>query len=361
MNVLFTGPYRQSDNWGKVSREFLKLLYSQKDLNVISRPVYYNVNGSLKDIGELEECEYKKLEEEKDILIQFGLPITFVSNSSFKKNIGITMLDSKVKNIGWSKYINLLDEIIVFSEQEKTLLEDSGVDIKITVLDFMPFSFDNNISENIKIESTGKFMFYTDAKASDSSGIEQTLTSFLSTFTSIDNVGLLIFTNKQEHEYIENAVKTTKAKLGIFEDERNYPSLNIVPDKSQEILNYAHNTLDCYISIANNSTLNTQVMQAFMFVTPSIILDTCGNIFDGDYPLFAKSQETICATNNRTYPNMNCGIDTWREASELSLSKLMRDVYNDNNVVKLSKEIIESFNLNFKTKISSGVKKAICL
>ena len=105
MNVFFVGPYRQSDNWGKVSRSFLRLLHSQENVDVVSRPIFYNINSTVKDIGVLESGEHKKLSE-RDILIQFGLPITFVYDGTFKKNIAVTMVESKVENIGWTTSLN---------------------------------------------------------------------------------------------------------------------------------------------------------------------------------------------------------------------------------------------------------------
>ena len=362
MNVFFVGPYRQSDNWGKVSRSFLRLLHSQENVDVVSRPIFYNINSTVKDIGVLESGEHKKLSE-RDILIQFGLPITFVYDGTFKKNIAVTMVESKVENIGWTTSLNQMDQIIVFSETEKRLLEESGITTEITALEVAPFAFDNSMSEEIKIESNNRTIFYTDARPSDSSGLEQTITSYLNTFTSGDNVGLIVFSNQNEQEAVQKVIEDTKQKLSIFSDDRNYPSISIVPNKNQDILNYAHNNLSFYISIANNSVIGNEVMQAFMFNRPVILLDTYGKVLDGDseYPLVVKSNEVVCKTTSRSYPSMNYGKDTWNQACEVSLSKIMLDVYNKDNIVQLSKELIGKFNMNFDNKTSTGVGKAICL
>ena len=63
--VLYIGPYRQNDEWGKTSRAFLQLLLHTVK-NVVARPLYYSNN--IVELGD-NKAEHSYVKE-KDMTLQ---------------------------------------------------------------------------------------------------------------------------------------------------------------------------------------------------------------------------------------------------------------------------------------------------
>ena len=64
-NVLYIGPYRQLDEWGMNSRAFAKMLSQQEGVNLVLRPVWFNQDSHMVDIGDLSKYENKQIVGEK--------------------------------------------------------------------------------------------------------------------------------------------------------------------------------------------------------------------------------------------------------------------------------------------------------
>ena len=80
MNILFIGPYRQDDEWGRKSRSLLKTLH-RPDHKVTSRPLFLSTSPSYNAYAEPAEFVTCK---EYDVLIQFSLQplVTYAGNFS---------------------------------------------------------------------------------------------------------------------------------------------------------------------------------------------------------------------------------------------------------------------------------------
>lgn len=159
MNVFYVGPYRQRDSWGDISRSYIKFLSKHTDLAI--RPVYYNSSNESCNIDEeLQQLESKKIED-KDIIIQHGLPYNLIYDGSFNKNIAITSVSCCIGNTSWVANLNLFDKIIVFSEVEEKMLIESGVTTEIYAYGFPPIDEEDVEITNLPIVSNGKTIFYT--------------------------------------------------------------------------------------------------------------------------------------------------------------------------------------------------------
>ena len=69
MNILFVGPYRQEDEWGRKSRAILQAL-QKTDHSVTARPLFLTENLVYNEY--MEKAEFVT-NDEYDILIQFTL------------------------------------------------------------------------------------------------------------------------------------------------------------------------------------------------------------------------------------------------------------------------------------------------
>ena len=82
MNILFIGPYRQSDAWGKTSKGFVKTLLSIEDFSVTARPIFMSDQHSGPVDADTLRCESNK-KDSYDVLIQHMLPSFMVYDSRF--------------------------------------------------------------------------------------------------------------------------------------------------------------------------------------------------------------------------------------------------------------------------------------
>ena len=69
MNILFIGPYRQNDEWGRKSLAVLKGIQNT-DHTVTSRPIYLSTSANYNNYMERSETI---IADHYDILIQFVL------------------------------------------------------------------------------------------------------------------------------------------------------------------------------------------------------------------------------------------------------------------------------------------------
>lgn len=359
MNVLFIGPYRQQDYWGKISRSFINLL-SKEDIKLVTRPLYYNIANKAEDIGNIEQYEFNSIDS-KDIIIQFGLPMSLNYSGEFKKNIAATMTSSMIKNIGWTYQLNLFEDVLVFSEQEKEILKSSGVKSNIKNLITPPIEFDNTM-QKIPIDLRNKFVFYSDADINTTSGLKQTLVSYLSEFNISNNVCLVLFCDQQNSEEYTKYTELVKKELDIFHDYRNYAEVIIIGTKDQGAINYAHDNFDCYINVGFNMNMNMQIFQAFNFMRPCLLLDSCRGFLKSEYPCSVDSIEETCVSpEQRPVPHLNSGENFWKIPSTKSMKQLMRKISESKNIIDTSKQMICDFNHNHKSELEKGIKEILCL
>jgi hypothetical protein len=342
MSVLLIAPYRQTDAWGNKSLQFAKLIEEQyRDKDLCIRPFYYNLANLRNDIGDLEKYEYNKVTS-KDVLIQFALPMNLSYNGDFDKNIAVTMVDSNVKDLGWDVTLNLFDEIYVFSENEKVLLQDSSVTSKIAVINLAEENSDGYQDLGINLQYyKNSTCFYTDASPSESSGLRETVAAFLSNYHASADVSMFVFCEDHEKNQVKQAIDEVKEKLGIYSDDRNYRDIAIINSKAEPILNYAHANFDCYINVEYGGKINGYLSNALRLCKPSIMLDTFKGL-NSDYPLLVESCDQICLLKERPMPGINSGRHSWKVPSSTDIARKMKLI--DNEVVEKCKQYILSYN-----------------
>lgn len=164
MKVLFLGHYRNNDNAGVISQNFILSMH-QAGIDVLCRNIYLgsNVNSNINPI--INELEHNN-KQNCDICIQHLSPGYLVGTKKFKKNIAIFNTDD-IEDIKRSSLIysyKVFDEVWVFDEEQKNKLQN---DIKnVTVvhppsnnlkqkIEFMYNSPNKNI-EDFSLENVGK-------------------------------------------------------------------------------------------------------------------------------------------------------------------------------------------------------------
>lgn len=357
MNVFYVGPYRQRDSWGDISRSYIKFLSKHTDLAI--RPVYYSSSNESCNIDEeLQQLESKKIED-KDIIIQHGLPYNLIYDGSFNKNIAITSVSCCIGNTSWVANLNLFDKIIVFSEVEEKMLIESGVTTEIYAYGFPPIDEEDVEITNLPIVSNGKTIFYTiGSLEKSSSGIKETLLSYLSEFSVNDNVLLIIFTDQKD---LGKSVKNIKSQLGKFQKESHYADVAIVDSTQESIIGYAHKFFQCFINVSYAGIPNFNVLRAGKFKKIIITLDT-SKLYSEDYKFYVDTQEEVVIDSQKPIKESLSGEFTWKVPNTSSLKNKLRLVYNINREDLLeNKNLVREVSFNMITLIDKWTKESLCM
>ena len=117
MNILFIGPYRQTDAWGNMSKSLIKTLSKIQDYSLTIRPIFLSGETSGPVDADIIKYESNK-KRQYDILIQHMLPNYMVYDSSFKQVIGVTGFETLGCKT-WDNSLDFLDKIFVTTEAER--------------------------------------------------------------------------------------------------------------------------------------------------------------------------------------------------------------------------------------------------
>lgn len=249
MNVLFVGPYRQNDGWGYASRDYIRAIASNSNINLTTRPLYLAYGNTDTEFNDKQIIEYEsRVFDKYDMIIQKALPQYLFYDGRFKKNIGLFTLEiSDLKNTKILENINRMDEIWVPSEIEKNSLIKSGVYKTVRAIG-QPIDIDSlKPTAIMNFENTPKdaFKFYSIFENNERKNLEDLLIAFSLAFNHNDNVALIIKTTgniSQLNAYSQQI----KRKLNI---NRAYKNEVFVTSRIsyQDVINF-HYSCDCFVS-----------------------------------------------------------------------------------------------------------------
>jgi hypothetical protein len=361
MNVFYIGPYRQTDSWGTTSRNYLKFL--SKHADVVARPIYYSsVQASAEIEPELQELESKQLEE-RDVIIQHGLPYNLVYDGSFNTNIAVTSVSSQINNTSWVTNLNLFDKIIVFSETEKNMLIESGVKTEIYAFGFPPNYESSFEVTQLPITSQGKTIFYaTGSTESSISGLKEVLVSYLTGFSVVDNVMLIVFSEQQD---LGNVIDQMKKDLGVYEKESHYPTVGVVNNTQQSIINYAHKFFQCFIDVSYGGLPDANTLKATTLNKIVMTLDN-NKLYSDDYDFYVSSQEEVIQHQGpRPMKGLFSGEFTWQVPNTSSLRRKMRLAHEVHErgpeTLKKNKDLVSEVGVGMITLIDKWTKESLCI
>lgn len=354
-NVLFIGPYYQSDEWGKNAKGMIDIISNIEDVNLTIRPIW--MNNELR-INSEEEKIYSKYEdnifENYDVLIQNVLPQYFIKNESFKTNILYSSLNCFIDSSGWSSNIQLADKIIVSSNLEKEIFSKvTTKNQEIINLNYAPYykcqkAEDLNLSFYQK-----KFLFVGGSEPK--SGIYETIIAYLSAFNIYDNAILIIATT-DDKEVMEQ-INSIKYKLGIYQNVKMYANIAVVSSNDDQIIEFLTSYSDFYIDVSYNSKIGQGTLSAIFNDKVPILLDTTKESIGSSYPLLVDSFPEISLADKRPFMEMYSGEYYWNMPNTVSLKNILLKAYNeDSTIIKEKlKEFKSSYNLNIRNKIKEAI------
>lgn len=364
MSILFVGPYRQPDEWGKRSFNLLSCIKTL-DLNITARPLFL---AGLPALQHVEETEYIKFDN-YDILIQHALPQYFVADSRFKKNIGVIDLETiDIRYTGWLYKLNLLDEIWISSSRVKEYLEKEFPDKTIRNI---PHSLDTSVASNppktdpINGLSSDRFKFYFIADANPKNGLEELLIAYYKSFTSQDQVQLVLFLPNVSPSIFEPVFQQCVARAGSLYDQALTPLVHVVNmELNAEQLIATHDQCDCFISPSHSLSTQNLPLQAATFGNTPIVTDGVGTaeVLTDKNAWLIESYDECCALGERPFPDVFTAKETIRKPIINSLSSCLLEAYNNKYIrdkKKVSNEELRQ-SLSHQT-IAEILKDYVCI
>lgn len=350
MKVLFVAPYRQNDGWGKSSRNWIKAISHNKNIQLAIRPVYYipYVTSVDQTILEYENSYYTKY----DTIIQKVLPANLHINSSVK-NIGILT----VETIDWSNsrnilLLNKLDEIYVSTLTEKKGLEQSGIKTKVSIV---PEAIDtdivtnNNPSNQLPIPHNVKrnFIFYCIAGPDPISNLDKIITAFHLAFDEQDSVSLLIKTDDQNNiKHIQELSKKIKETLRTNKVYRNEIIVGR-PDDEQSIM-AIHNTGNCFINLKSTDNFCKQTLIASHLGKTPIVMQNTGlaDIVGKNGGIITKSVKCPLIMQN---PPLMIEYDSYNSSEFVYSPIILSLIENMQKIYTLYKADKKNYNSDLRT------------
>lgn len=354
MNGLFIGPYRQNDGWGMASRDYIRAIKTQIP-SLTTRPIYFTNNTT--DIDSDIEHHEKMLFKNYDIVFQKTLPHCISPNKNIKKNVGLFVLETNnIPNSICINNLNQIDEICVPSTQEEKCLKKSGVKTPIKVVSepidtelyrknyLHKIDLPNHIKHNFKFYFIGEYV--------ERKNLLDLVAAFNLAFDPIDNVSLVIKTNKpgmspqQSATAIQKDIDNLKQKLNI---RQQYANEILITDRLSDLdMIGLHNACDCFVMPSYGESFCRPAAEALILGKMPIVTDNTGmsDFVDNNNGFLINSRKHPVILKERTLSNdfdIYNANEYWYHPSIYSLIESMQKTYHmfkkDRQAYELKKEL----------------------
>lgn len=343
-NILFIGPYRQTDGWGYATRDYIKALLTNKNYNVTTQPLYLGVQDKNFRDHEILQAEERRLDH-YDVLVQHALPECFFPNFNFKYNIGMTFLETN--NFIDSNFINnmnRMNQIWVPSEQEKNTLIKSGVTCEIkTVSQPIDVSYIESLSDHkLKMNPVldDMFKFYFIGDYCHRKNLLDLVKAFHLAFSYEERVCLIIKSSKNglkpnaTRQLIEQDIDNVKKSLNISNKYKK--EIIITENLSYKDLIGLHNACDCFVMPSYGESFCRPAAEALICgKTPLINMNTgIKDFINESNGFYIKSYATPVISQERTLSNdfdMYTAKETWYQIDINDLIDKLRYIFDMKN------------------------------
>ncbi len=362
MNVLFIGPYRQSDSdgWKIASVEYIKALASISEINLSIRPIYMTNKISPNLDPQLIEYEFNNFDY-YDVVIQHCLPHYFDYYGDIKKNIGLFFTETNnLQYHSWPSRCNLMDELWCASSVEKNNLVNSGVTKPIYPMgipvDVTKFEKQYN---KIDLQSVSHhFIFYTISEFTDRKNIKDLIRAFHLEFGINEPVSLMIKTGMgglhpdAASEQINKEILDTKTALRIYAKPEQYKKdILITQSLPEAALNSIHVTGDCFVTASCGEAWCMPALDALGFgnhviATRGIGTNDFVTSFQNGYTVSSTSVPVI--VKDPPIVDLYTARETFKKINVRELQRAMRKIYTNDKEFKIkqknARETVKEFS-----------------
>lgn len=344
MKILFIGPYRQPDEWGRKSRSVLQALKKIDNAIVTSRPIWLS-NSMITYDNYTESAEFV-IESDYDILIQFLLPSLTVYDGNFSKRIGIFNTETIPYNLPkaqltgeclmdevWTDSIRIRDSLQTLFDKYETNTKAIAISPTLDV-QLAPSDLNQSIRTTNK-ELQDQFLFYYIGNILDNkSGFQETCLAYLSTFTNSDPTTLIIgLETNISPDQINAVINQYRKMVQTYIPVSKQATIHVVSPQNQ-ILDpieraSIHMGSDCLISVGYAFSANTTVLEGAMYHRTPIVTkhNACYEWFGNQHLWGVESYDDLCTfATTSPIPRFTVG-ELWNKPIVKSLAEMMSHVY----------------------------------
>jgi glycosyltransferase involved in cell wall biosynthesis len=362
-NVLFIGPYIDTNGLGFSSRRYIDALIANKNINLTIQPTFITKSSIDNPITIDKYTQYRHNRYSYyDYVIQHGYPEIFVYDNRCGKNIGVVEIETRnIQRSGWVNKINLMDEVYVNSINGLNTLYDSNVikPIKLVPEPYNIESFSKHIDPFFTdLPNNDKpFIFYTIGAYSEKKNIKGIILAYLLEFNKNDNVKLFIKTHSyhQKLQDLDSRINFDIQQLKNSIRKNNYADINIVSGYiSDEDIIRLHNSSDCYINAARADGMGPCAVESMLCDKMIINTKNIGSstYFNSSNALMIDSIETNVYSPEYINPNIFTINELWNEPNISHLQSQMRNAYaynqnqRDDLIKNYRKDLFTQQNFN---------------
>ena len=348
MNILFIGPYRQSDSWGNLSRSLLKSLSLIDDISITCRPVFLSNLPEQKNLDPSIFSFEANKKEKYDVLIQHMLPNYMLYNSNFETVIGVSSFETR-RNRQWDNYLMLLDKVFVSTEAEKSGISEE-IKNKVHVIGGAV-----EVDELAK-NNGNRFTFYTIAGGLETlAGTKNIIQASCSEFHMNDNVTLVL--QAEDSQKADAMIAESLREIGVY-NAGYYPHIHVVQG-----LDGLHEGCNCYIDASFSTGFSHHVATALLSGNPPVVIRGSGRdeFVTNENGFIVDSYEDILIYPDRPLADMFTARETCFKPNLLSLKSTLRSCFeNKLEFTKKSRKGPESKESLSHAKQASVIKEILC-
>lgn len=330
MKVLYIGNYRDGTGWSNAAINNI-LAMDSVGIQVVPRAISFTENDKEypERVKELERSHSSRSSNvDCDVVIQHTLPHLYCYNADYK-NIGFLAVESSnFSSTGWSRSINMLDELWVPNEQSKESAINSGVKVPVKVVphSLAMDSYETTEGEKVReLQNTYTFGFV--GEFVERKNIKALLKAFHSEFDVDEPVSVLIKTSKVDMPQIQQYFEAVKKGLKI----RNRYKEEIVITGMMDKKDYKSvlSQVNCFVMPSRGEAFCIPGLEAMAMGIPSLYTQGIG--MDYCVGQSVPSREEPCFGAVDTLANLDTADSTWNEIDILELRRAMRDMYSKHN------------------------------
>jgi len=357
MKIAYLSVYRDSTGYANQAVNNM-LAMDSVGLDVVARSIRLSNNTNEALSNRVRHLEDKQTDG-VDVVIQHILPHMFEFKSGIK-NIGLFDWETThFDRSNWPQCCNMMDEIWVPSLQNVAAAKQSNVQVPIKILpcagDILRFNKDKQPLNIQKLKD--KCVFYTIGELSRRKNIIAIIRAFYGTFTSRDNVALVIKTSSPNQspadvtELIKKMCIDIKKSMHLYIEHDYYPPVICISDFLTDIeIDRLHLSGDVFVSASHGEAWGIPAHDAMGFSNPVIlsnwgsypelVLEMASSYWNPDTQKFTNSGDidcgwlidgclTSCFGQTDSFPDLYTGNELWFEPNIEHLGSCMKSAYGE--------------------------------
>jgi glycosyltransferase involved in cell wall biosynthesis len=338
--ILYIAPLEDTSGYARAARDYVAAL-DHVGCDLVTRSLNYdNTKQPLADRAKLLR---NKALSNVDIVIQHTTPNEQSKPASSVFDCRYFAWETDKVPQEWVKSLNTADLIMVPCDDNVRACTIAGVLPPVVKI---PHTFDINKYKELStpFDMPGfeaHFKFLSICQIAKKKGIDALLMSYLSEFTSTDNVVLILKVyfgpndGEGERQAFLGQIQAIKDALRLPGDK--YPRIYVVHAlNSDEAINRLYATSDCYILPSRGEGFSITHMDALGYGKPAIGLDIGGTreFLSNANGWLVPSDFSPCHSMPHPHSFMYTALDNWAEPKLLDIRRAMRQAFQEWNVAK---------------------------